>query len=41
MNIDHISLNHFNSAAELKELVLAAQLGQQQAIDKLCGAFKP
>ena len=41
MNIDHISLNHFNSAAELKELVLAAQQGQQQAIDKLCGAFKP
>ena len=41
MNIDHISLNHFNSAAELKELVLAAQLGQQHAIDKLCGAFKP
>ena len=41
MNIDHIRLNHFNSAAELKELVLAAQQGQQQAIDKLCGAFKP
>ena len=41
MNIDHTKLNHFNSAAELKELVLAAQLGQQQAIDKLCGAFKP
>lgn len=33
--------NYFQSAAQLKELVLAAQKGQQAAIDVLCQAFKP
>ena len=32
---------HFESAAALKALVLAAQNGQQQSIDELCAAFRP
>lgn len=41
MNTERTKLNHFESAAALKELVLNAQNGQQQAIDQLCAAFKP
>lgn len=41
MNKETKSLNHSLSAARLKELVLAAQKGEQWAIDALCEAFRP
>lgn len=41
MNKETKSLNHPLSAARLKELVLAAQKGDQWAIDALCEAFRP
>ena len=34
-------VHHFQNAAELKELVQAAQNGEQTAINFLCEAFKP
>ena len=35
------TVKHFQSAAELKELILAAQKGDKLAIETLCKAFEP